>query len=125
MPSISCGGGMSDGLSITSTAPSVRRHAVLDRRRGGDERQPELALQALPDDVHVEQAEEAAPEPEAERARRLGHVRDRRVVELQLLQALAEVLEVVAVDRVQAAEHHRLRVEVALERRRRRAGRPR
>ena len=80
-------------------SPSVRCDAVLDARRGGDERQVELALQPLPDDLHVQQAEEAAAEAEAERARRLRRVGDRRVVELQLLEALAQVLEVVAVDR--------------------------
>ena len=44
------------------------------RRGGGDEGEVELALEALADDLHVEQAEEAAAEPEAERARRLGLV---------------------------------------------------
>ena len=38
---------------------------VLDARRGGDQRQVELPLQALPDDLHVEQAEEPAAEAEA------------------------------------------------------------
>ena len=95
---------------------SVRVHAVLHRRRGGDEAQVELALEALADDLHVQQAEEAAPEAEAERARRLGLVGERRVVEAQLLERLAQVGELVAVDRVEPAEHHRLRVAVALER---------
>ena len=48
--------------------------AVLDARRGGDQGEAELALEALLDDLHVQQAEEAAAEPEAERARRLGRV---------------------------------------------------
>ena len=77
------------------------------------EREVELALQALAHDLHVQQAEEAAAEPEPERARRLRHVRDRRVVEPQPLEALAQVLEVVAVHRVETAEHHRLRRAVA------------
>jgi hypothetical protein len=94
-------------------------HPVLDRRGGGDEREVELALEALLHDLHVQQAEEAAAEAEAERTGRLGLVGDRRVVELQLLEALAQVLEVVAVDRVQAAEHHRLGVAVAGQRLRR------
>ena len=46
----------------------------------------------------------------------------RGVVEPQLLEGLPQVGEVVAVDRVQPAEHHRLGVLVALERLRRRAG---
>src|SRR5215203_4715109 len=41
-------------------------HPVLDGRGARDEVQVELALQALLDDLHVEQAEEAAAEPEAE-----------------------------------------------------------
>ena len=88
-------------------------HAVLDARRGGDQRQVELPLEALLDDLHVQQAEEAAAEAEPERARRLRGVRHRRVVELQLLQRVAEVLEVVAVDRVQPGEDHRLGIAVA------------
>ena len=114
--SISFGGGIDDGLSTTSTLPSVALHAVLDVRRGRDERQVVLALEPLADDLHVQQAEEAAPEPEAERARRLGLVRERRVVEPQPLERLAQVGVLVAVDGIQAAEHHRLRIAVALER---------
>ena len=75
-----------------------------------------LALEPLADDLHVQQPEEAAAEPEAERARGLGLVGERRVVEPQPLHRLAQVGELVAVDRIQAAEHHRLGVAVALER---------
>ena len=88
-------------------------HPVLDAGRRGDQGEVELALEPLLDDLHVQQPEEAAAEPEPERRRRLGLVGDRCVAELQLLDALAQVLEVVAVDRVQAAEHHRLRIAVA------------
>ena len=95
-------------------------HAVLDAGRGGDQRQVELALQALLDDLHVQQPEEAAAEAEAQGTGRLGRVGDRCVVELELLQALAQRLEVVAVDREQTAEHHRLGIAIALERLRRR-----
>ncbi len=101
------------------------REAVLDARRRGDQRQAELALEALLDDLHVQQAEEAAPESEPERTGRLGRVGDRRVVELELLERLAQVLEVVTVDREQAGEHHRLRVAVAGEHVGRPAGRGR
>ena len=54
--------------------------------------------------------------PKPEGARRLGLVGEARVVEPQLLERLAQVGELVAVDRIEAAEHHRLRVAVALER---------
>ena len=114
--STSFGGGIDDGLSTTSTVAVGGVREVLDVRRGGDEREVVLALEPLADDLHVQQAEEAAAEPEAERARRLGLVGERRVVEPQLLQRLAQVGVLVAVDRIEAAEHHRLRVAVAGER---------
>ena len=40
---------------------------VRDRGGGGDQGEVELALQALADDLHVQQAEEPAAEPETER----------------------------------------------------------
>ncbi len=92
--------------------------AVLDVRRGRDERQVVLASEALADDLHVEQPEEAAAEPEAERPGGLGLVGERRVVEAEALERLAQARVLVAVDGVEAAEHHRLRVEVPLEGRR-------
>src|SRR4030095_1466830 len=56
----------------------------------------------------VEQAEEAAAEAEAQRCAALGLEAEAGVVEPQLGNALAELLEVGGVDREQAAEHHRL-----------------
>ena len=113
MRSISCAGGISRRVVHLDRLARRRVHAVLDRRGGGDEGEAELALESLADDLHVQEAEEAAPEPEAERPRGLGLVGEARVVQPQLLQRLAQVGEVVAVDRVQAAEHHRLRLAVA------------
>ena len=86
---------------------------VLDARRGGDQRQVELALEALADDLHVQEAEEAAAEPDAEGVRGLGLEGEAGVVELQLLQGVAQVGQLVAVDRVEPAEDHRLGVAVA------------
>ena len=114
--SISCGDGIADGLSTTSIVPSVSCEPVLDVRRARDERQVVFAFEALAHDLHVQQAEEAAPEPEAERARRLGFVRERRVVEPQPFERLAQVGVLVALDGIQTAEHHRLRLAVAGER---------
>ena len=71
MLSISFGVGIADGLSTTSEPPSTQVRDVLDVRRGRDEREVVLALEPLADDLHVQQAEEAAAEAEAERARRL------------------------------------------------------
>ena len=112
----SFGGGIADGLSTTSTPPSTRstRYSTFGAVATSDE--VVLALEPLAHDLHVQQSEEAAAEPEAERARRLGLVGERRVVEPEPLERLAQVGVLVAVDRVEAAEHHRLRVAVALER---------
>jgi thiamine monophosphate synthase len=49
----------------------------------------ELALEALAHYLHVQQAEEAAAEAEAERDRRLRLVDKRGVVELQLVERIA------------------------------------
>ena len=65
--------------------------------------------------------EEAAAEAEAERLRRLGLVEERRVVQLQLLERVAQLRVVVGVRREEPGEHHRLHVLVA---RQRLGGRP-
>jgi len=97
-------------------------HDVLDARRGGDERKIDLALEPLPDDLHVQETEEPTTEAETERAGRLGLIADRCVVELHLLEAFPKVLEIVALHREQTAEHHGLGVAVTLKRGSRRAG---
>ncbi len=108
--------GMAEGLSTTSMLPVGELDAILHVRCGGDEGQVVLPLQPLPHDLHVQEPEEPAAEPEAERARRLGVVGERRVVEPKPLERLAQVGVLVAVDGIEPAEHHRLRVAVALER---------
>ncbi len=60
------------------------------------------------DHLEVQQAEEAAAEAEAERGGGLHLGGEAAVVELQLLDGVAQVLEVGGVDREQAAEDHRL-----------------
>ena len=91
----------------------ARRRAVGDVRRGDEEVEVELALEALADDLHVQEAEEAAAEPEAERLRRLGLVRERAVVQLQPLERVAQLRVVVGVGREDPGEDHRLDVLVA------------
>ena len=90
-----------------------RLHAVGDVRRGHEQVEVELALEPLAHDLHVQQAEEAAAETEAERLRRLGLVEERRVVQLQLLERVAQLGVVVGVGREEAGEDHRLDVLVA------------
>ncbi len=91
-------------------------HPVHHVGRGGDQLQVELSLEAIPGDLQVQQAEEAAPEAEAERAGGLRLVDQRRVVEPQPVQGVAQQREVRAVDREQARVHHRLGVAVTAER---------
>ena len=88
-------------------------HLVAHVGRGRQQLEVVLALEALADDVHVEQAEEAAAEAESERVRGLGLVRERGVVQGQALQRLAQVLVAVGVDREEAAEDDRLHLAVA------------
>ena len=64
----------------------------------------------------MQQAEEAAAEAEAERAGGLRLVGQRRVVELEPLERVAQRRVVVAVDRVEPGVDHRVRVLVAAER---------
>ena len=124
--SMSVGFGSSAGLSTTTSPRPMRQdHVVLDRRRRGDQVEAELALEPLLDDLHVEQAEEPAAEPEPERHRALRLVREARVVEVQLLERLAEQRVVLAGDRVDAREDEALGGLVAGERRVGRAGRAR
>ena len=78
MHSSFCGSGISEGLWTSTIGAVGQVGPVLDARGGGDERQVELPLQALADDLHVEQPEEAAAEAEAEGPRRLRLVGDAR-----------------------------------------------
>ena len=75
-----------------------------------------LAFEPLAHDLHVEQAEEAAAEAEAERLGGLRLPGERGVVEGQLLERVAQVFEAVGVDREEAAEDHRPHLAVALQR---------
>ena len=99
------------------------KHLVFDRGRRRDEVERELALEALLDDLHVQQPEEAAPEPEPERDRALRLEGERGVVEVELLDRVAQQRVVLAGDRVDAGEDQALGLLVAGQRLPRRAGR--
>jgi hypothetical protein len=99
----------------------AQRHLEADGRHRGHEVQVVLALQALAHDVHVQEAEEAAAEAEAEGVGGLGLPEQRRVVERQLLERVAHVRIPVRVEREEPAEHHRLDLAVARQRLRRAA----
>ena len=100
--------GIFDGFSIWITSPLLSCHLVDDRRRGRDQVLVELALEPLLDDLHVQQAEEAAAEAEAERLADLGLVAQRRVVELELLERVAQLVVLARLGRVEAGEDLRL-----------------
>src|SRR5213079_1057449 len=72
-----------------------------------------LALEPLLDDLHVQQAEEAAAETVAERERCFGLVGKGRIVEAKLFEGVAQGFILGVLDRVEAREHHRFGVPVA------------
>ncbi len=80
-----------------------------------DQLEVELTLEPLPDDLQMQHAQEADPETEPERDRRLGLVDEGGIVELEPVQGVTQLRVVRAVDGVQAREHHRLGVAVTAE----------
>ena len=88
--------------------PSVAQmDPVDDAGGGGDQVEAELALEALVDDLEMQQAQKAAAEAEAEGGRGLGLVDEARVIQGELRQALAKPLVIDRLGRKQAREHHR------------------
>ena len=85
---------------------------IVHRRARGNEVQVELALQALLDDLHVQQAQEAHAETKAERHRGLGLPHQRRVVDMQLIESVAQILVILVVDREQTRVDHGLSLAV-------------
>jgi len=83
-------------------------HPVDDRGRRGDEVHLEFAFQAFLDDLHMQQAQEAAAEAEAQGLGGLGLEAEGGVVELELFQRGLEVLVIVGFRGIEAAEHHGL-----------------
>ena len=91
-------------------------HEVGDGGRRRDDVQPELALDALLNDLHVQKPQEPAAKPEPERDGGIRLEDERRVVELQLQKRVFEVVELAPVKRVDTAEHDGLHLLVAGER---------
>ena len=85
----------------------LRVDLIRDVGHGRDDIHVELAVEPLLYDLHVQQAEEAAPETESQGGRALGLEGQRRVVELQFLQRAPQVLEILGLDRIDPGEHHR------------------
>ena len=87
--------------------------AVADAGGGGDDIQVKLPLETLGDDLHVEQAQEAAAEAKAQRGTGLKFKGQGSVVQLQLFQRVLQVGVLGTVGGVDAAEHHGLDLTVA------------
>ena len=87
--------------------------------RGAEQGEVELALQALLDDLHVEQTEKPAAKAESKRGRRLRLINQRGVVELEFLERFFQLLVLFGVGRKKTRENHRRDVAVPGQRRRR------
>ena len=88
---------------------AVVLHDLVDHaRRGGDQVLVELALQPLLHDLHVQQAQEAAAKAEAQCLAHFGLVVQRRIVELELLQRVAQRVVLAGLGRIEPGEHLRL-----------------
>ena len=79
-----------------------------DAGQGGHQVQIEFPLQPLLDDLHVQQAKEAAAEAEAQRGTGFQLKGQGGVVELQLFQRVLQIGVLCAVGGVDAAEDHGL-----------------
>ena len=86
---------------------------VADAGGGGNDVQVKLPLQTLGDDLHVEQAQEAAAEAEAQSRAGLQLKGQGSVVELQLFQGVFQVGVLGTVGGVDAAEDHGFDLTVA------------
>ena len=102
------------GRVVDHLHSAVRQgQAVADAGGRGDDIQVELPLETLGDDLHVEQAQEAAAEAKAQRGTGLKLKGQGSVVQLQLFQRVLQVGVLGTVGGVDAAEHHGLDLTVA------------
>ena len=85
----------------------LRVNLVLHVRHGGYDLHVELARQSLLYNLHVQQSEESATETESQRYRAFWLECQRCVVELQLLDGCAQVLEFGCLYRVNSGVEHR------------------
>ncbi len=93
---------------------TIREIHVIDHGRvGGDHIHIELAPQPFLDDLHVQQAEEAAAETEAESGGALLRESEGGVVDLELAHRRFQRLVIRGIHRIDAGEHHGLDLLVA------------
>ena len=98
------GSGQREGLSTSTHAAVGQGDVVAHAGRGGDQVQLVLALQPFLNDLHVQQAEEAAAEAEAQGDGALRLEEERGIVEAQFFQGIAQQRVLVGVDGVSPAK---------------------
>ena len=82
-------------------------HFVDNRRRGGNQIQVVFAFQTLLDDFHVQQAEEATAEAEAQRRGTFRLIEQRRIVQAQFTERITEGFIIIGAHREQTGIHLR------------------
>ena len=86
---------------------------VVHRGRRRDEVEVELALEALLDDLHVKQPQETDAEAKAKGHGGLGRPGERRVVHVELVEGVAEVLVLLGVHGEETGVDHRLGLAIS------------
>ena len=86
---------------------------VVHRRAGGDQGKAELALEALLDNLHMEQSQKAHAETEAQRDGCLRGPRKRRIVDMELIEGVAQILVILVIDGEYAGIDHGFGLAVA------------
>ena len=87
-------------------------HLINNVRCGSNQAQIIFALQALLDNVHMQQAQKAAAEAKAQRGRCLRLKYQRSIVQLQLFQSITQVIVIGILYRIQTAVYHRCSLAV-------------
>ena len=100
--------GILDGFSTIDHFAIGLEHLVDHAGRGRDQVLVEFALQPLLHDLHVQQAQEAAAKAEAQRLADLGLVVQRRIVELELFERIAQRVVLAGLGRIEPGENLRL-----------------
>src|SRR3990172_3857757 len=98
------------GIVHENGLPVIFGDPVDHRRRRGYERQLELTLDPLFDDIHVKEPEKTAAEPEPEGKRGLGFITERRIVQPELFERVLEVCVIIAVHGIETGKDHGLDV---------------
>ena len=89
----------------------IRHVNMIDhRRRRRDQIEIELPLQPFANNVEMQKAQKAATHAKAQRRRRFHFIRETGVIQRQLLNGLAQLLELGRIDGEEAAEHDLLRL---------------